>query len=182
MEIKGSAVRSTIDFVKKYYPEDYTKWFNSLDKPTQDIFVNISVSTWYHIDILIKPTQKILELFYNDDIKGAYEIGRFSADYGLNGLYKFFIKFGSPSYIISKSANVFGAYYRDAIMTVISKTPNSVVVDISNFTEYHKIIEQRIIGWIEKALELSGCKNLETNIVKSLCSGDNSTELYITWK
>ena len=183
MEVKGSAVKSTSEFVKKYHTKDYSDWFNSLDKKTQDIIENISVSKWYPINEgLIHPTKKIVEHFYNNDGKGAQETGRFSADSGLNGIYKFFIKMGSPNFIISKSASVFGTYYKDAIMTVISKTSSSVILDISNFPEYHILIEQRIIGWIEKALELSGCINIKTNIVKSICSNDNSTELFITWE
>lgn len=183
MEVKGSAIKSTSEFVKKYFTKDYTDWFNSLDKETQDIIENTSVSKWYSIkEGLIHPTQKIIEHFYDNDIKGAYETGRYSADSGLNGIYKFFIKIGSPSFIISKSASVFGTYYKNAIMTVISKTSTSVILDISNFPEYHILIEHRVIGWIEKALELSGCKNIKTNIVKSIYSNDNSTELFITWE
>ena len=67
-------------------------------------------------------------------------------------------------------------------MTVISKTSTSVILDISNFPQYHILVEKRIIGWIEKALEITGCKNIKTNIIKSLCSDDNSTELFITWE
>jgi len=183
MKVKGSAVRSTSEFVKKYYTNGYTDWFNSLDEKTKEIIQNNSVSKWYPINEgLTHPTQKIIELFYNNDTKGAYETGKFSADIGLNGIYKFFIKMGSPNFIISKSASVFGTYYKDAIMTVISKTSTSVILDISNFSEYHILIEQRVIGWIEKALELSGCKNIKTNIVKSICTDDNSTELFITWE
>lgn len=183
MEVKGSAIISTLNYVKMNHKNDYDYWFNSLDKNSQEILRSISNSKWYPIkEALFEPTQKIIEQFFDNDNIGAYKVGYHSAETGLNGIYKFFIKMGSPNFIISKSAKVFGTYYKGAVMDVISSTPKSVILDITHFPEYNIIIEQRVIGWIEKALEITGCKDIKTNIVKSLLKNDNSTELFIVWE
>ena len=43
------------------------------------------------------------------------------------------------------------------------------------------VIEHRIAGWCERALEFTNCKNVKANITKSLRNGDDLTEIVITW-
>ena len=182
MEVKGSAISSTLNYVKINHESEYDSWFNSLEEDSQQILKSISNSKWYPMkEGLLNPTQKIIDRFFDNDNKGAYKVGYHSADTGLNGIYKLFIKLGSPNFIISKTAKVFGMYYKGAKMEVISSTSESVILDITHFPEYSIIIEQRVIGWIEKALEITGCKNIKTSLVKSLAKNDDSTELFIVW-
>jgi len=43
-------------------------------------------------------------------------------------------------------------------------------------------VEKRILGWVEKALEICGCKNIKLDVVKSLIHGDPASEIEITWE
>ena len=42
-----------------------------------------------------------------------------------------------------------------------------------------KVIEYRIAGWIEKALEISGCKDISVEITKSMTQNDALTEFTV---
>ena len=44
------------------------------------------------------------------------------------------------------------------------------------------MIEYRIAGWIEKALELSGCEDIKIRITKSMTKGDAISEYKVSWK
>ncbi|MCU0287042.1 MAG: hypothetical protein MUF15_11680, partial [Acidobacteria bacterium] len=55
------------------------------------------------------------------------------------------------------------------------------IVHITKFPEIDKTIEYRIGGWMERALEINGCKNVKVNITKSLTSFEPYTEYKITW-
>jgi hypothetical protein len=39
----------------------------------------------------------------------------------------------------------------------------------------------RILGWIEKVLEICGCRNINLNVVKSLCHGDSMSKIEVSW-
>lgn len=52
---------------------------------------------------------------------------------------------------------------------------------IIKFGEPNYLVEQRIGGWIEKAFEICGCKNVKVSITKSLTKGDEITEYKATW-
>lgn len=183
MKVKGVAVKSTVNFVKQKFSNDYNKWIDSLPSETASILTsNISDSEWYPFNsAAIIPTNSIIKMFYSNDINGAKEIGRFSAKQGLSGIYKYFIKLGSPKFIINKASKVFETYFKDSQIEVVLSTKESVLLKITIFDELDKNTEARISGWIEKALEISGCNNLESNYIFSLTEGDDSSELFVTW-
>jgi hypothetical protein len=43
------------------------------------------------------------------------------------------------------------------------------------------IIEKRIGGWIEKALEITRCEDINIEISQSMAKGDPVTEYRISW-
>ena len=45
-----------------------------------------------------------------------------------------------------------------------------------------EIVEMRILGWIEKILEICRCRNISLNVVKSLCQGDSVSEIEGSWE
>jgi len=183
MEIKGPAVKSIPEFVKKNYNARYNEWLNSLSPESRKIMANPVYSTgWYPVkEAAVEPTEKIGLLFFKSKIEAAWESGKYSAESTLKGVYRIFIKASSPQYIISRASKVFTTYYRPCNMEVIESTDKSVLVHITEFGEPNPIVEYRIGGWMEKALELSGCKEVKVFIRKSLTKGDPVTEYSIRW-
>ncbi len=184
MEIKGTALIAIRDYVKSNYPERYDEWLGKLSEKSREIYTGaIDSSKWYPITIAgIEPTRKAIEMFFQGDYqKGAWEAGKFSAQKALTGIYKIFVKASSPGYIIQRASRIFATYYQPCKMEVLDKTDKSVVLEISNMTESDIVIEYRIGGWIEKALEISGANNISVNFPKSIAKGDTVTQLAVTW-
>ncbi|MBN1413601.1 MAG: hypothetical protein JW973_00765 [Bacteroidales bacterium] len=184
MEIKGSAVKSIPDFIKKAHSERYMDWLEALPDSSRIIFQEtILPSNWYSLkDAGIIPTQKLGEMFYNDAMQGAWQCGRFSAEIALTGIYKFFIKATSPFFIISKASKIFSTYYQPSNMEVADRGDDWVLLQISRFDEPHPVIENRIAGWIEKAMEIHGVASVKVDFTKSMTQGDKVTEIRVTWK
>lgn len=184
MEIKGSAVKSIVDFIKKNHPDRYQDWLNTLPEGSKRIFIEpVLPSKWYPMnESAVIPTRHLAELFFNnDEEKGAWESGRYSAEMALTGIYKFFIRAASPFFIISKASRILSTYYQPSEIVVVEKGDNWVNVNITRFEEPNAIIECRICGWIERALEISGAKNVKIDVRKSMAKGDDVTELYMSW-
>ena len=55
-------------------------------------------------------------------------------------------------------------------------------LQITKFEEPSDIVDNRIGGWMEKALELSGYKTVNISITKSLAKGAPFTEFQVSWK
>ena len=53
---------------------------------------------------------------------------------------------------------------------------------LSNLPVKSDLIEHRIGGWIEKALEICGCQDLVVALPTSIAKGDAYTTYDISWK
>jgi hypothetical protein len=185
MEIKGTAVKSIPEFVKQHFPLEYQKWLNSLPVSSYKIMNGlIFINNWYPLkDSLVVPMKIISDLFYSgDEIKAARIMGHYSARVALTGIYKFFIQFGSPKYIIERGGRIFGSYFKPSELVVVNVTNNSLLAHLTIFPEPDEMVENNIAGWMEEALEISGCKAVNIEITKSLARNDKVTEFRLEWK
>lgn len=184
METKGTAVMATREFVKsKFGADGLKKWVESMPEKSAKLYQGaIMLNSWYDLrDALVVPTEKIKDLFYAGDPKGAWELGRFSADYGLKGIYRLFISMASPQFIISKAGGILPTYYNPSRIETEKTDTKGVMVKITQFPEIHEILESRIGGWMERALELCGCNGVKVDKVKAMTKGHSETVYDIKW-
>jgi hypothetical protein len=99
----------------------------------------------------------------------------------LNGVYKVFVKLATPQFIIGRAGKILPSYYDPAELAVQETGPKHVVLNITRLPVNDHVLEARIFGWIQKALEVTGCQNVQINPVKSMAKGDSITQLMITW-
>jgi hypothetical protein len=184
MEVKGTAVKSVPEFVQKHFPVRYQEWLNSMPDDSKKLMGGLLFSNnWYPLkESLTVPMKAISKLFYSgDDKKTARIMGQYSATIALSGVYRFFIQFGSPKFIIERGGRVFSTYFQPSEMVVINVQKNSLSVHITKFPEPETIIEQNIAGWMEKALEISGCRQVRAEVTKSMVNKAPYTEIQINW-
>ena len=185
MEVKGEALQSIPLFIIKYHGrEAYTRWLDALPVETRNIFKgNIEKDDWYPLGAIMSESTRILcKMFYDRSIRGAFESGRFSADYGLKGLKRVLVKLSSPDVLINKASAILPLYYRPSAMEVKERSRGEMIAHITEFPEMDPFIEKRIAGWMSRAVELSGCSNVRTAVTKSLTRGHAVTEYHITWQ
>ena len=147
MKVKGSAVATLPQFVRENFGEDgFQKWLISLPTETQKVFEkNVLSVGWFPLaKTLVELTKNICSLFYNGNMKGAWDSGRFSAEQGLKGVYKVFIKLGSAVFITKKASSILPTYYEPSEMKVVDLQADSTVIHITKslskgapFTEFH---------------------------------------------
>jgi hypothetical protein len=186
MEIKGTAIKTTRDFVKANFPAKYDEWINSLPEKTRAIYASamINMAGWYPMkEDYHVPIEKIIEMFYGGNTKvGAEAIGRFSADVALTGIYKLFLMVATPKYLMTRASVVFSTFYLPCEVKVTESATKSVTMQITKFPELTTAVEYRIVSWCVRSLELCGCKNVQYKITKSLLKNDAYTEFIYSWE
>ena len=185
MEVKGTAVVSLPLFIEENFGEhERDRWLTALSPQAREVFSGtVETGVWYPLrPIFIEPTRLLCDMFYEGDLRGAWACGMHSAEYALRGILKLFVKFGSPSFIVSRASSIFSQYYRPSLMRVARQTNNETVLHIRTFPEPDEVIESRICGWIEQALRIHGCKTVSVAIGDSLCRGDEKTEIRVSWR
>ena len=184
MQVKGTAVQAIPVFVKsKFGEQGFLRWLQQLSEPVRAAFsTSILENAWFPLTAgVIEPTVKLCELFYDGRVNGAVEQGRFSADYGLQGICKLFVTQVSPDFLVSKATEILTTYYQPCAIEVADRGPKSATVRITRFDTPHPVVEHRIKGWMERALEVSGAWTPEVHITESMTSGSRYTVFVASW-
>jgi len=184
MQVKGTGIKTTKEFVKSNFPNGYTNWINSLTTKSKELYTgNTEFTEWFPIkEAYIDPVDKIIEQFYKGDSKLAGEaLGRFSAEYALKGVYKVFLLVSSPQFLMKRATKIMTTYYHPCEISVAENGQKSVILTVSKFEFINPALEYRIGAWCQKALELTNCKNPKYVIKKALTKGDLFTEIVFNW-
>ena len=185
MKVKGLAIKTIPIFIQKTFGEDgFKKWLDAIPPEAQKVYDStILEGSWYPLkEMLVIPTKKICDIFYNGELRGAWDAGRFSANYGLKGIYEIFVKIGKPKFLIKRARAILPGYYKPSIIKVVELNKEKTVLRITEFPEMYNVIEHRIAGWMERAVEISGGKQVKIEITKSLTKGDSYSEFTGYWK
>ncbi len=185
MEVKGAAIIIIPPFIKDRFGEEgFNQWIDALTPEARKVYqAPLLVSNWYPLrESLIESLRKMCDLFYDRHVKGARESGRFSADYSLKGIYKIFVKLGSPEFMLRRAGTILPVYYTPSEMKVVECQKGQGIMQITKFSEMDKVLEIRIAGWMERAVEISGGKQPSIKITRSLTAGDPLSEFVATWK
>ncbi len=185
MRVKGTAVKSILDFVIMKYPDKVNEWLNELTHSSRLIIENpIHATDWYNIvDGVIEPTKALARVCFNGDgYKAGWESGRFSAEEGLKGVYKIFFRMATTKYIVERSAKILSVYYEPSEVKINDASDNHVHLTISVLPTIDPVLEARIAGWVQRALEVTGGRSaVDVDIPHSHTKGDKITEMFFRW-
>lgn len=185
MEVRGRALKSIQKFVQKEFgQEGFDRWLSAVSVDAYTVYsLPIDAGEWFPLKkLLIDPTANIAQLFYKWDLKKAsWEMGRYSADFGLKGPFRLFFKVGSTKYLFHKASEFLPMFYKPSTIEVAEYRDGLINLHITRFPEIDKTTEYRIGGWAERVMEINGCKNVNVEITKSLTTFDAYTEFQITW-
>jgi hypothetical protein len=184
MEVKGTALKTTRDFIKTQFPDQYDKWLDSLTPESRKIFTStLDATAWYPFREGYKiPVNKIIELCYNKDLKtGGDRLGNYSAETALKGFYKVFLLIASPQFLMQRASKIFTTFYNPSKVEAEITGPYSAILRVLEFEDIDEAVEYRIAGWIKKALELANCREAGYEIRKSMAKGDGVTEIHFSW-
>ena len=185
MKVKGTILLSILGYVNENFQNRFQEWIINLPVESQKLFLKPILTTeWYdYQNGLIMPSQAVAKLFFNNDIKkSAWEIGRYSADIGLKGIYKVFVLIATPQFIIKRGSKILTSFYQPSALHTGEKREKGVDLYVTEFSEPSEIAEYRIAGWMEKALEICGVNNISIEIKESLLRGGDKTSYILKWE
>jgi hypothetical protein len=99
----------------------------------------------------------------------------------LRGIYKAFVKLGSPEFVIKRIAAVYATYFQGVPIEVQLQGHGKAVVRYSGFEKQRRIMGFAIIGFFKKALEISGAKDVVLRFTVPIEEGKAFSELSVSW-
>jgi hypothetical protein len=184
VEVSGLSLVTMPKFITDQFGEQkFHQWIDQLPREIQHIYNSrIMVNQWFDLQTtLVEPMKILFTLFCGGRDDLAWEFGRYSADYALKGILKVFVRIGSINYFVRRAAIVIPNYYRPVIMRAVKNEARSALLEIIEFNNIHSVMEKRIGGWMERALEISGAENPKIELIRSMAGGDQTTLYDISW-
>lgn len=186
MQVSGKALIPMPKFITKNFgKEGLERWLEAISVEAHRVFIfPIKPAEWYPLqDTLVKPTANIAQLFYNWDLKtAAWDLGRFCANSGLKNVYLLFVKLRPFELFFNKASEFLTSYYQPCSIEIVEVKNSSGIFRITEFPEMDKAVEYCISGWVQRALEINGRKNVTIEIPKSLTNFKPYSEFRVSWE
>ena len=183
VQIKGSVIKETINQIKSRAGDDaLRKILELLDEETRTICQGeIYSSTWYPLDIFTRFLEVEIRVLADGREETVTRGSEVVIEKQLRGIYKAFVKLGSPEFVIKRIAAVHETYFQGVPIEVHLQGPGQAVVRYTGFEKQHRIMGFAIIGFFKKALEISGAKAVALCFNVPIEEGQPFAELSISW-
>jgi len=183
VQIKGSAIKETIEQIKSRAGEAaFQKILGLLDDETRKVLAGeIFSSTWYSLDLFTRFLEIEINILADGNEEMVTRGSEAVIERQLRGIYKAFVKLGSPEFVIKRIAAVHATYFQGVPIEVQVQGHGRAVVKYIGFEKQHRIMGFAIVGFFKKALEISGAKDVAIYFSVPIEEGKGYSELSIAW-
>jgi hypothetical protein len=183
VQIKGSAIKETIEQIKRRSGEAaFQKILGLLDDDARKIFESeIFSSTWYPLDFFTRFLEIEIRVLAEGNEEMVTRGAEAVIERQLRGIYKAFVKLGSPEFVIKRIAAVHATYFQGVPIEVQMQAHGRALVKYTGFEKQHRIMGFAIVGFFKKALEISGAKDVAISFSTPIEEGKGYSELSIAW-
>jgi hypothetical protein len=184
VEVKGSVVSDSIKAVKEHFGEQaYTAIVSQLQGEARELFERASIlsSSWYSLDAFTEFLEKDIKVTARGNEQELVKRAEVVIERQLSGIYKMFIRLGSPQFVLNRISVVHQTYFRGVDIAVSFPGPDKAILKYTGFAKQHRLIGLTIIGFYRKALEISGAKDVVAKFTTLIEQGMGYCELALTW-
>lgn len=181
--VKGSALASRILWVRLNHGEGgLDRLAGTVSDDLRGVLGEGAVmSRWYPFEQFVELNRVIDEAFGKGDLGLIRTLGRHGADANLTTIYRLFFKIGTVKWIMARAARLWGMHY-DAGRLLVRQAPGKeVVLRVDDFDTPHRIHCLSVHGWAERAVELSGGRDVALDELSCRARGDESCTFRISW-
>lgn len=163
MQVSGHIIRSRYIYVRQRGDQAFASVLAQVQPETRKIMESGPLETvWYPFELYLDLSVTIDRVLGRGDLQLIYEMGSFSCEHNLTGIYRVFFRFGNLNFLLDRAAKAWHSQYDFGNMTVIRDPQNKqrVTVQLTDVPRPHRAIYLAVWGWAVKAAELSGSEIL----------------------
>ncbi|HVO10858.1 MAG TPA: hypothetical protein VMX54_08960 [Vicinamibacteria bacterium] len=182
-QVKGTAVLSSLRYLRARFGEQALAGVLSA-MPAEDgalLRGLVLASSWYPMGCLLRLMQEAERQLASQEPRLLQNMGRASCDEGLKGIYKIFLRVGSPGFTIDRAARVLANYYDTGELVVVERGERHVAVELRGLEGSGRQFCERIYGWMQRTLELTGVRNLRSSHSRCVHRGDPVCRFEGSW-
>lgn len=183
LHIKGTAVLDTMQAIKaRAGKEELEKILANLDEKTrEELRQPVSPSSWYSCDAFARFLEADIRETAGGNEQELVKRAEVVIEKQLSGIYKMFVRLGSPEFVIRRIAAVHSTYFDGVQILPEMKGSNRATIQYVGFSPDHRIMGFVILGFFKKALEISGAKAVDVHFTVPIEAGGKFCELELLW-
>ncbi len=184
VHIKGLVLKARIEYVRKFFGDD--AWDRALAVLSPEVRAalqdGVLVSSWYPISAYIEMLCTVDRMFGKGDLALCRDMGRYSAQVALSGVYKSFNREKDVNFVNRMTPMIWKQYYDSGEMTTESGGRGRAIIRIRNFAEPHAELCLGTLGWLEGANKTWGIEDVKVEEVTCQARGEESCAFVVTGK
>lgn len=142
----------------------------------------VTLRGWYPVSVLTGLMEACAASLPEAPERTYWRIGRQSCDDTLTSVYRLMSRFSSPEFILRRAVRLWNDYYDGGDFEVLESLPESGRIRISEAGFPHPSLCHRIGGWIERAVELSGGREVVVEHPVCTFAGGATEEWWARWR
>lgn len=181
-EVKGSIVKDALTAIEKRVGSEGLERVLSMLKPeTRAALEKPLAIMWYPLNAFTELVEIDCRETAGGNEKELITRAEDVVDHQLRGIYRVFVRVGSPEFVLKRVANIHQTYFRGIEATARVVPPHEAFVRYTGFSTQHRIMENLIIGFYKKALEISGARNVMAIVTTPIASEAGFAEFRLRW-
>lgn len=182
-DIKGRVILDSLAAIKDRVGEqELFKIIRSLSGVSRTVFESpVLFSEWYPLNAFTEFLEADLRETANGDREALAKRSEKIVESQLRGVYRIFVKLGTPKFVISRISGVHETYFR-GVKIVPEFEGHTVTIKYLGFQKEHAIMEPIIIGFFRTALRISGANRVDLRFTIPIAQGGAYSELTVTWQ
>jgi hypothetical protein len=182
---KGTSVAAIVRFVAQNWGDQgLARLAGAIHDPEIGAIVEgkVLAGSWYPFAYFTDLLDTAQSLFGDNIDEFSRREGASCADYDLRGVYRVFVRFTSIDFVIERSGKVWRQYYDSGDLVVLDTEGPRVVFELRDFGAPHRGHCGTVLGWSERAAELSGVAGVAGVHPSCRARGDERCVFQIDWK
>jgi hypothetical protein len=181
--VKGMALSTRVDFIRERFGADaYARVLTAVTPKTREILEGMVLPQMWvpmveYADFLTT-TDRLLG---KGDLELVVEMGRYAAARNLPTIYKVFLRFASPIYVMSKATSIWNLNYDSGRLVTEERGPTTaylrVEVDRPSCAQCASVR-----GWAEGAAAVCGVSDVRSKKLECRSAGGKACDFLLTWR
>ena len=185
--VRGSVITARLKWVRDRFGEPGVRQLKGALSPASraQIEARIQPHEWAPLELYLEVTTEIDRLWGKGDLALARELGRASADFSMPTILKMFLRFGSPSYTVSRAAKLWSVHYDSGTLESKELTDSEgdgCELTLRDFAMPHRAHCLTVMGWCERTIELSGGHIVWGRELSCRVNGDPVCKFAARWR
>jgi len=182
-DIKGRVLLDTMAAIKiRAGEQELSKIIKGLSDSSRAVLESpILFSEWYPLDAYAEFLEADVRETANGDREALAQRSEKVVEAHLRGVYRIFIKLGTPRFVISRISGVHETYFRGVKINPEFEG-HTARIKYFGFQTRHSIMEPIIMGFFRKALTISGANQVDLQFTVPIAQAASYSELTVTWQ